>query len=627
MKNSIILGLIQNTALLLTLSLLYDAITIKYGESKSILVKVVTGIVLGAFGIILVLTPWTLSPGLVFDTRSIMLSISGLFFGPIPTIIAMVITGGYRIFVGGDGVYMGIAVIISSGTIGILWRKFRFKRLQKNNFIELLIMGLVVHIIMLMCTVFLPKEIIWETLKRITLPVIIIYPIGTMILGWIFIKRLLYWKAKKELQESEEKFRSLITSMDDLVFVFDKNKSVSYYHSPDISKLYVEPGKFYGKKISEFMPNDISLKFDEAFSKSQQNIPDSFEYNLEFGDKMQWFSLQLSPLFKDNEFDGALAIIREITELKQIEEAQQKSEKELSTLMDNLPGMAYSCLNDENWTMKFVSNGIVELTGYTPDEIIENKIISFNDIIHPDDREKVWNTVDSVLELKKQYQITYRIIAKNGDIKWVWEQGVGNYDSIKNSMLLEGYITDITYLRNTEDQLKERELLFQALMDNSPIYVFFKDENIRAIRLSKNYEQLLGMPLNDMLGKTMNDLFPSELAKKMIADDKKILNKRELVITNEEFKGRHYNTIKFPIIIDGNPRYLAGYTIDITENIQAQDEIKKLNAELEQRVIERTEELEATLNDVERMNKLFIGRELRIKELRDKIKELENKLK
>jgi len=133
--------------------------------------------------------------------------------------------------------------------------------------------------------------------------------------------------------------------------------------------------------------------------------------------------------------------------------------------------------------------------------------------------------------------------------------------------------------------------------------------------------------LNDMLGKTMNDLFPSELAKKMIADDKKILNKRELVITNEEFKGRHYNTIKFPIIIDGNPRYLAGYTIDITENIQAQDEIKKLNAELEQRVIERTEELEATLNDVERMNKLFIGRELRIKELRDKIKELENKLK
>ncbi|MCX6152069.1 MAG: PAS domain S-box protein [Ignavibacteriales bacterium] len=126
-------------------------------------------------------------------------------------------------------------------------------------------------------------------------------------------------------------------------------------------------------------------------------------------------------------------------------------------------------------------------------------------------------------------------------------------------------IRNITKRIKAEQALKESEEIFKHFMENSPIYVFFKDENIRALRLSRNYEKMLGKPLNEILGKTMDDLFPSELAKNMIADDQKILHEEKLITVDEELNGRYYTTIKFPILIEGKPRYLAGYTIDNTE--------------------------------------------------------------
>ncbi|MFO7526890.1 MAG: PAS domain S-box protein [Ignavibacteriaceae bacterium] len=136
-------------------------------------------------------------------------------------------------------------------------------------------------------------------------------------------------------------------------------------------------------------------------------------------------------------------------------------------------------------------------------------------------------------------------------------------------------IEDITEKKRGEDALKESEELFNHFMEKSPYYVFFKDKDIRTIRLSTNYEQMLGKPLNSILGKTMDELFPSELAKKMIEVDKEILHRRETVVVEEEFNGRNFKTIKFPIIINDVPQYLAGFTIDISEQKRAEDALRE----------------------------------------------------
>jgi len=93
---------------------------------------------------------------------------------------------------------------------------------------------------------------------------------------------------------------------------------------------------------------------------------------------------------------------------------------------------------------------------------------------------------------------------------------------------------------------------------------------------------MLGRPIDELFGKTMDDLFPSDLAKTMIADDLHILNEGKPISVEEDFNGRFYETTKFPIHIHGKPKYLAGYTIDITERKQAEEERKKLESQLQQ---------------------------------------------
>ncbi|HOD40395.1 MAG TPA: ATP-binding protein [Candidatus Wallbacteria bacterium] len=117
----------------------------------------------------------------------------------------------------------------------------------------------------------------------------------------------------------------------------------------------------------------------------------------------------------------------------------------------------------------------------------------------------------------------------------------------------------------TVDSLKEQQEIFDLLMEFSPIYVFFKDDKVRTLKLSRNYEKMLGMPISNAIGKTMDDLFPSDFAKKMIQDDLKILNDEVPAELVEELGGRTYVTLKFPIKRPDKPKFMAGFTIDITK--------------------------------------------------------------
>jgi PAS domain S-box-containing protein len=127
----------------------------------------------------------------------------------------------------------------------------------------------------------------------------------------------------------------------------------------------------------------------------------------------------------------------------------------------------------------------------------------------------------------------------------------------------------------SEEALREMNEIFRLFLKNSPIYVFIKDKNIRPIYLSENYEKLLGRPVSELLGKSMDELFPSELSRKMIEDDQRILQEGVVCEFIEELSGRIYSTIKFPIFIAGKAKYLAGYTMDISERKQAEAALRE----------------------------------------------------
>ena len=221
MDYPIFTGLLQNIAILLSIVIIYDYLWAPHYFKQKAVNHLLTGSLLGLAAIILMLTPWTLVPGIVFDTRSILLSIAGLFLGSIPTLIAMGIAALYRIILGGEGLWMGLAVIASSGTIGILWHHFRPSWQQKRYIGELLAMGFIVHIVMLLCVLLIPAGQKIMVFRHIFLPVLILYPVGTLLLGMMLIKRQQFQETRKALQEQEQRYRHLYESMEDAYVLAD----------------------------------------------------------------------------------------------------------------------------------------------------------------------------------------------------------------------------------------------------------------------------------------------------------------------------------------------------------------------------------------------------------------------
>lgn len=134
--------------------------------------------------------------------------------------------------------------------------------------------------------------------------------------------------------------------------------------------------------------------------------------------------------------------------------ALRQRERQLTVLMDNLPGMAYRCLHDDQWTMVFVSGGCERLTGYTPDELIDNRITSFAALMDADTTERIAEEVDIAVRKGRSFSIEYAITRKDGRQVWVWERGCG-VEQDDGTAFLEGVVLDITDRKELENELEE----------------------------------------------------------------------------------------------------------------------------------------------------------------------------
>jgi diguanylate cyclase (GGDEF)-like protein/PAS domain S-box-containing protein len=138
------------------------------------------------------------------------------------------------------------------------------------------------------------------------------------------------------------------------------------------------------------------------------------------------------------------------------EAALREQERRLTTMMGNLPGMVYRARFDARWTMDFVSEGCLELTGYRPDELVRSRHVCYEEITHPDDRGYVRAEIGRALETQARYTVEYRIVTRDGREKWVWENGLGIYDQRGEVEAMEGFIADITQIKRYREQLEHQ---------------------------------------------------------------------------------------------------------------------------------------------------------------------------
>ncbi len=149
------------------------------------------------------------------------------------------------------------------------------------------------------------------------------------------------------------------------------------------------------------------------------------------------------------------------------EKSLLKSEEQIRSLVSNLPGVVYKCKNDPEWTMLYMSDEVERLTGYSASDFINNAVRAFLTIIHKDDIDLVRDTVQSSIQTGEVWKIEYRIMHKNGDIRWVYEKGIAMRRTEESNVHLEGFILDITDKKWAEKALRESEERYRHLFDQS----------------------------------------------------------------------------------------------------------------------------------------------------------------
>ncbi|PKN89244.1 MAG: hypothetical protein CVU51_01110 [Deltaproteobacteria bacterium HGW-Deltaproteobacteria-1] len=341
MNDTSLLGLIQNSALLLAVAFLFDVVVSRLRIRQSSLWKTLIGLVLGGIGIIVMQTPWKFGLGIVFDTRSVLLGISGLFFGAFSTVIAIAMTAAFRFYQGGTGAFTGIAVIITSGAIGIAWHHFRRHSLSEISWRELYFFGIVIHLAMLGLMFTLPWETSLRVLSNIALPALVIYPVGTALLGLLMVNRLQRERTEESLKESENKYRLLADNVNDVIFVLDMNLKYTYI-SPSVKNLReYEPEEVLKQQSIEqtLTPSSQALAMTtfseimELEKSGKREMPQSQILQLEMIRKdgtTVWTEVKLSFIRDENQQPvGIMGLTRDITE-------RMQTERELYQTLDNL---------------------------------------------------------------------------------------------------------------------------------------------------------------------------------------------------------------------------------------------------------------------------------------------------
>jgi signal transduction histidine kinase/CheY-like chemotaxis protein len=380
MNEPIIAGLIQNIAVLLAFAMVYENFWLRDDNPLSLASKFFTGLVLGSISIVLLYTTWTLIPGLVFDSRSVMLAISGLFFGAVPTIIAMAIAGTVRYMMGGDGMWMGITVIIISGSIGIIWGRLRKNTDRRDLRIEYLKLGVVVHLFMLAATVLLPSERIIPTLKIIALPVMLIHAPGTMLLGLI-------------LAAQKNNFHN--RRIKDKLFAASQELSKELLHN---QKLLQEQVDKYQHLTNEYLAQNAELLKAKEKAEESDRLKSAFLANMSHEirtpmNAIVGFSdlLELDNLNQENRQKYAaiirksgiylLSIISDIVEISHIEAGQvekKESKVDIEALMDELYHTCRFTLSAEKDIQIRIVKPELPFTGQMLTDVVKLKQIMIN---------------------------------------------------------------------------------------------------------------------------------------------------------------------------------------------------------------------------------------------------------
>lgn len=359
----------NNLSLLVTLSVAF-ILLLRYMDQSRLEVQLLSGLLFGSFVVIGIYNSVELYPGLFFDGRSIILSVAGLFGGPVTAAVAFVMALSYRVWLGGAGLAMGLLVILEATVIGVLFHYLIKKRLWLSSQWMYLIMGFIVHLIMLAMVFFLPENLRADVFMNIVFPVLVFYPFASFVVCMLFHSQRKYLVTITELSESEGRFRQL----------FDESQMVFLVIDPDsgyILNANKAAEQFYGysedeikqKKIEDInclSPGQIKENIALAFARKKNHF--LFQHRLASGE-IRDVEVFAGPV----DYAGTTylySIVNDVTERIKIENKLRESELSYRGLFNAVKDAIY--IQNREGVFLDVNAGAEKMYGYPRESFLGN---------------------------------------------------------------------------------------------------------------------------------------------------------------------------------------------------------------------------------------------------------------
>lgn len=242
-------------------------------------------------------------------------------------------------------------------------------------------------------------------------------------------------------------------------------QSPAMFHDKDeISRRSAQLSAEYNQQITGF--DTFVFRARQGISETRQ-----WTYRCKNGEQKQ-VRLSVSVMRnEDGSVLGYLGVAIDITQLEQLHHALLLSEQRHRSMLENLPGVVYRCINDEHWTMLFISDEVEKLTGYPAKNFIRNKTTTFAQITHPDDTEQNRLIVERELANHARFSTEYRIHHANGSVRWVQELGRGIFDQENHLLYIDGFIWDITAQKEAMLGLRASEQKLSSLYQLAPLAI------------------------------------------------------------------------------------------------------------------------------------------------------------
>lgn len=402
----------------------------------------------------------------------------------------------------------------------------------------------------------------------------VVVAIGTMVM---FFQKLI-----SELHQSKSRFRRIAETARDVIFEYQLLPEPRYlYISPSVKEVTgYRPEEYYRDHLLGVRTADPDDRERILEMVRQNQVPaEPVEMRWERKDgQWIWAELQSVPVYDgEGRLTGIYGIMRDVTQRKSAEEELTRQKERVSTLMNNLPGVAYVFRADEDRTIEFVSQGCDNLLGKSCDLLVKEGNTGWSGFTHPADRQRVSQYITRAIEHNEPFEVEYRIMANDREEKWVAERGIGLKDQEKNIRVVEGFITDITEKYHIQEELRESQRRYKDLFENDLTADLLTTPEGRILDCNQKFLELFQFSSKDeALDFNAKNLYENPRERTGVLQEVREKGK----LTSIEFTARGLNGDPLYIIgnvvgnydEEGDLKYLQVYLFDVTDRKELKDQ-------------------------------------------------------